>query len=95
MTPDPAIRVMSARGYTTGLEAGGTVETDLSPHGASRAGRHPAAGNLRDAFGPPRRTFRPNPEYPAMARRAGIEGRVILQIFVPVSGIPAAFRRRS
>jgi TonB family protein len=33
-------------------------------------------------------TFRPTPEYPEMARMAGLEGRVTLLVFVSVEGIP-------
>ncbi len=33
-------------------------------------------------------TFRPVPEYPAMASQAGVEGRVILQVFISPEGIP-------
>lgn len=33
-------------------------------------------------------TFRPVPEYPDMARQAGVEGRVILQVFISPQGVP-------
>lgn len=33
-------------------------------------------------------TFRPVPEYPDMARQAGVEGRVILQVFISPEGVP-------
>ena len=33
-------------------------------------------------------TFRPVPEYPDLARQAGVEGRVILQVFISTEGIP-------
>ena len=33
-------------------------------------------------------TYRPVPEYPEMARQAGVEGRVILQVFISREGYP-------
>ena len=33
-------------------------------------------------------TFRPVPEYPAIASQAGVEGRVILQVFISPEGVP-------
>jgi TonB family protein len=33
-------------------------------------------------------TYRPVPEYPEMARQAGVEGRVILQVFISPDGHP-------
>lgn len=33
-------------------------------------------------------TYRPVPEYPEMARQAGVEGRVILQVFISPEGVP-------
>lgn len=33
-------------------------------------------------------TYRPVPEYPEMASQAGVEGRVILQVFISPQGVP-------
>ena len=33
-------------------------------------------------------TYRPTPDYPEIASQAGVEGRVILQVFISAEGIP-------
>ncbi len=33
-------------------------------------------------------TYRPVPDYPAMASQAGVEGRVIIQVFISPEGVP-------
>ena len=36
----------------------------------------------------PQCTFRPTPDYPEMASQAGVEGRVIIQVFISTEGVP-------
>lgn len=82
--------VLSMSTDTTGLEVVGTIETNFTEqtgHGDPDA--IPQPGTFIPHSVPPRCTFRPAAEYPEMARQAGVEGRVTLQVFVPVSGVPA------
>ncbi len=88
--PDVFDQVMVLSDDTTGLDVVETIETNFID-----ATEHPdpdfipAPGTFVPHSLPPRCTFRPSAEYPEMARQAGVEGRVTLQVFVPVSGIPA------
>lgn len=88
--PDLTTQVMALGGDSTGLEVVGTIETNLIEATENHDPDYiPQPGTFVPHSVPPRCTFRPNPEYPEMARQAGVEGRVTLQVFVPVSGVPA------
>ena len=81
--------VISLSNDTTGLNHAITVAMNNLTHNIN-----PAADNIPNpgTFIPhsilPVCTFRPVPDYPDMARQAGVEGRVILQIFVSAEGTP-------
>ncbi len=85
----PADLVISLSDDTTGLDHAVTVSMNNLTHNVN-----PGADNIPDpgTFIPhsvlPVCTFRPVPDYPDMARQAGVEGRVILQIFISTEGIP-------
>lgn len=82
--------ILSMSSDTTGLEVVGTIETNITEQtGHGDPDVIPQPGTFVPHSVPPRCTFRPVAEYPEMARQAGVEGRVTLQVFVPVSGIPA------
>ncbi len=89
--PDLTTQIINLTGDSTGLEVVGTVETNIDentgPSGDPDA--IPEPGTFIPHSVPPRCTFRPTAEYPAIARQAGVEGRVTLQLFVPVSGLPS------
>ena len=74
---------------TTGLRKAFTVEMNNLTHNVN-----PASDNIPNpgTFIPhsilPVCTFRRVPDYPDMARQAGVEGRVILQVFISTEGKP-------
>lgn len=81
--------VMNLSTDTTGLRTAITVEMNNLTHDVN-----PASDNIPNpgTFIPhsilPVCTFRPVPDYPDMARQAGVEGRVILQVFISTEGKP-------
>lgn len=81
ITPDVT---MSLSSDTLGLSVVGTVETDPGqlPTGSDEAG--PPRFMPVEVF--PVCTFMPAPNYPEMARMAGIEGNVTLWVFVNTGG---------
>ena len=83
------IELISMSDDTTGLRIVGTVE---NPDGHITVNPDdqgiPLPGTFIAHSVEPSCTFRPLPDYPEMARMAGVEGRVILQVFVSVDGIP-------
>lgn len=85
----PVELVISLSDDTTGLDHAVTVSMNNLTHNVN-----PGADNIPDpgTFIPhsvlPVCTFRPVPDYPDMARQAGVEGRVILQIFISTEGKP-------
>jgi len=80
-------QVISLSTDTTGLRVVDTIEFDV-PVQDDHSGEIPVPGTFIPHSVPPRCTFRPVPEYPAMARSAGVEGRVTVQVFVDVNGDP-------
>ncbi|NLP05626.1 energy transducer TonB [Candidatus Fermentibacteria bacterium] len=83
--------VLNLDGNAAGLDTVRTVDlnTDISDPDGSVEGGIPSPGTFIPHSVPPRCTFRPAPEYPEMARLAGIEGRVTLQLWITVDGVPA------
>lgn len=85
MEPD---MVISTATDTTGLDHALTVSTgDLQPDPEPDTGI-PQPGTFVPHSVPPVCTYRPVPQYPEMARQAGVEGRVILQVFISPDGEP-------
>lgn len=83
------IELISMSDDTTGLRIVGTVE---NPDGHMTINPDdqgiPLPGTFIEHSVGPTINFRPLPDYPEMARMAGVEGRVIVQIFVGVDGVP-------
>ena len=80
--------VISTATDTTGLDHALTVSTtDLQPDPEPNTGI-PQPGTFVPHSVPPVCTYRPVPQYPEMARQAGVEGRVILQVFISPDGEP-------
>lgn len=80
--------VISLSTDTTGLGHAITVAMNNLTHDVNPADNIPNPGTFIPHSILPVCTFRPVPDYPDMARQAGVEGRVILQIFVSTEGIP-------
>jgi len=83
------IELISMTDDTTGLRIVGTVENpdghiNINPDDQGI----PLPGTFIAHSVAPTCNFRPLPDYPEMARMAGVEGRVILQVFVGVDGVP-------
>lgn len=82
-------QVMSLSSDTTGLSSALTVEINNLSHVENpNTGVIPDPGTFIPHSIPPSCTYRPLPDYPAMARQAGVEGRVTLQVFVSAEGEP-------
>jgi len=83
------IELISMSDDTTGLRIVGTVE---NPDGHMAINPDdqgiPLPGTFIAHSVAPECNYRPLPDYPEMARMAGVEGRVILQVFVGVDGVP-------
>jgi TonB family protein len=77
--------VTLSMGDSVGLQTVGTVGQTIEDMGA---GQDQEMGPPRfmpvEVF--PNCTFRPNPQYPSMARAAGVEGTVTLWVFVKADG---------
>jgi protein TonB len=82
-------QVMSLSGDTAGLGSALTVDIrDLPPVEDPLQDGIPEPGTFIPHSAAPVCTFRPMPDYPDMARQAGLEGRVSLQVFVSAQGEP-------
>jgi TonB family protein len=82
-------QVMSLSGDTAGLGSALTVDIrDLPPVEDPLQDGIPEPGTFIPHSAAPVCTYRPMPGYPDMARQAGVEGRVTLQVFVSAQGEP-------
>jgi protein TonB len=82
-------QVIDLSGDTTGLGTALTVDIrDLPPVEDPLQDGIPEPGTFIPHSAAPVCTFRPMPDYPDMARQAGLEGRVSLQVFVSAEGEP-------
>jgi len=83
------VQVMNVSTDTTGLVSAITVlNTQVEPDTPADQGI-PQPGTFIPHSVAPVCTYRPMPEYPDMARQAGVEGRVILHVFISEAGEPA------
>ena len=84
---DPVTQILNLRGDTLGLDHAGTIVPDL-PDGVDpdQNTEPPEPGTWIPHSQPPTCTFRPVPEYPDLARQAGVEGSVSLQLFIDPDG---------
>ena len=81
------VLIISTAIDTTGLGHAITVNTNvLTPD--DNPNIIPEPGTFIPHRVQPVCTFRPVPEYPDLARQAGVEGRVILQVFISPEGVP-------
>lgn len=78
--------VISTDTDTTGLDHAVTVDPNVLQPDPEPDTRIPEPGTFVPHSVLPVCTFRPVPEYPEMARQAGVEGRVTLQVFVSADG---------
>jgi TonB family protein len=82
-------QVIDLSGDTTGLGTALTVDIrDLPPVEDPLQDGIPEPGTFIPHSAAPVCTYRPMPDYPDMARQAGLEGRVSLQVFVSAEGEP-------
>jgi len=82
-------QVINLSGDTTGLGTALTVDIrDLPPVEDPLQDGIPEPGTFIPHSAAPVCTYRPMPDYPDMARQAGLEGRVSLQVFVSAEGEP-------
>ena len=84
---DP-ILIISTDENTIGLDSAITVNTNILTPGEDPDNAIPEPGTFIPRSVQPVCTYRPVPEYPAMASQAGVEGRVILQVFISPEGVP-------
>ncbi|MCD4776609.1 MAG: energy transducer TonB [Candidatus Aegiribacteria sp.] len=82
------ILIISTTEDTEGLGSAFTVSTNNLAPDDNPDNIIPDPGTFVPHSVHPVCTFRPVPEYPDMARQAGVEGRVILQVFISPQGIP-------
>ncbi|MCK5116848.1 MAG: TonB family protein [Candidatus Aegiribacteria sp.] len=82
------ILIISTDIDTTGLGHAITVNTNNLTPGTDPDNTIPEPGTFIPHSVLPVCTYRPVPEYPAMASQAGVEGRVILQVFISPEGVP-------
>jgi TonB family protein len=82
--------VINLTGDTTGLDVVDTFDPNVDTPDNPGSDAIPDPGTFIPHSVPPRCTFRPSPEYPEMARLAGLEGRVGLQVFVGTDGFAAS-----
>jgi len=80
--------VISTATDTAGLSHAITVSTNDLTHADDPGNSIPEPGTFIPRSVQPVCTFRPVPEYPDLARQAGVEGRVILQVFISTEGKP-------
>jgi TonB family protein len=86
---DPNL-VINMTGDTTGLDVVNTFDPNIMDPDIHNNpdGGIPVPGTFIPHSVPPRCTFRPAPDYPEIARQAGIEGRVTVQLFIDTDGVP-------
>ncbi len=82
------ILIISTDIDTAGLGHAITVNTNIITPGGDPDNTIPEPGTFIPHSVQPICTYRPVPEYPAMASQAGVEGRVILQVFISPEGDP-------
>ncbi|NOQ23155.1 MAG: TonB family protein [Candidatus Aegiribacteria sp.] len=82
------ILIISTDVDTTGLSHAITVNTNILTPGEDPENSIPEPGTFIPHSVQPVCTYRPVPEYPDIARQAGVEGRVILQVFISPEGVP-------
>ena len=82
------ILIISTEIDTTGLGHAFTVNPNILTPGEDPQNSIPEPGTFIPHSVLPVCTYRPVPEYPEMARQAGVEGRVILQVFISPDGDP-------
>ena len=82
------ILIISTDIDTAGLGHAITVNTNTLLPGEDPENSIPEPGTFIPHSVLPVCTYRPVPEYPEMARQAGVEGRVILQVFISPEGDP-------
>ncbi len=80
--------IISTSVDTVGLSHAITVSTNNLTPDENPDGSIPEPGTFIPHSVQPVCTYRPVPEYPDMARQAGVEGRVILQVFISPEGNP-------
>ena len=80
--------IISTDENTIGLDSAFTVNTNVLIPGGDPEDFIPEPGTFIPHSVHPVCTYRPVPEYPAMASQAGVEGRVILQVFISPEGVP-------
>lgn len=73
---------------TVGLGHAFTANPNILTPGSDPDNTIPEPGTFIPHSVQPVCTYRPVPEYPAMASQAGVEGRVILQVFISPEGVP-------
>ena len=82
------ILIISTDDDNIGLDTVVTVNTNVLTPGGDPENFIPEPGTFIPHSVHPVCTYRPVPEYPAMASQAGVEGRVILQVFISPEGVP-------
>ncbi len=82
------VLIISTAIDTIGLNKAFTVSTNNLSSNENPDNTIPEPGTFIPHSVHPVCTFRPVPEYPEMARQAGVEGRVIIQVFISPQGIP-------
>ncbi|OPL18033.1 MAG: hypothetical protein AVO35_07700 [Candidatus Aegiribacteria sp. MLS_C] len=81
-------QVISLDPDAQGLDTVATVDPNVLEPGVPEDERIPEPGTFVPHSVHPVCTYRPTPDYPEMARQAGVEGRVTLQVFVSAEGVP-------
>ncbi|MBN1433860.1 energy transducer TonB [Candidatus Fermentibacterales bacterium] len=80
-------QILNLRDDTVGLQVIDTIDPDLiGPEDPDRDNGIPEPWTFVPHAEPPYCTYRPVPQYPDIARQAGVEGTVQLQLFVSESG---------
>lgn len=82
------ILIISTDENTVGLDSAITVSMNDLTLDETPDNSIPEPGTFIPHSVQPVCTYRPVPEYPAMASQAGVEGRVILQVFISPEGVP-------
>ena len=85
--PEP-VQVVTLDPEGTGLDTVSTVDLNAPQEAAAGPAEIPSPGTFIPHSSPPSCTYRPSADYPTMARQAGVEGRVTLQVFVSEDGSP-------
>ncbi len=80
--------IISTDTDTAGLRIVDTIDPNILEPDVEPDNTIPEPGTFIPHSVLPVCTFRPMPEYPDMARQAGVEGRVTLQVFISTEGVP-------